>query len=367
MGSSAVETGLRKTPLFEEHKRLGARIVPFSGWQMPVQYEGIVKEHLAVRQHAGLFDVSHMGELVITGPDAERMLDSLVTGNIAKLASGRALYCLCCNENGGVHDDLIVYRKSSSEFLVVCNASNRGKISTIFKTHADAFDCEYSDRSDDLALLALQGPEAISIMAKLGAQDSILDLPRFAYSEDKLDGIACKLARTGYTGEDGFEIFCTNADAPALWRSILVHGAKPIGLGARDTLRLEARLSLYGNEITEETNPFEAGLGWAVKLDSADFRGKAALMELKKRALSRKLVGMQMLGRGIGRHGYPVLDAQGQVIGQITSGSPSPSLDKAIALAYVKSEFASLGSQVHVQIRDKAIEAEVVPTPFYKR
>jgi aminomethyltransferase len=365
-----VNEPLQRTPLFENHRALSARIVPFAGWEMPVQYAGIVEEHKAVRERAGLFDVSHMGELRLRGPKAEAVVDGIVTNDVGKLPVGRALYTVSLNEGGTILDDLIIYRLGEGDVLVVCNASNRAKMSPHFAAHASGA-CEFTDESDETALLALQGPKAFEVLKAASASAELLALPRFGVGRGKLAGIDVLVARTGYTGEDGCELFVPNAQAPALWEAILAagkaFGIQPIGLGARDTLRMEAALRLYGNDIDETTDPWEAGLGWTVKLEGREFLGKAALVARKERGLSRKLVGLEMVGRGIARHGYNVVDGAGSVIGQVTSGSPAPSLGRNVGLAYVPVGQSAVGSSLLVDIRGKAIEAKVVPIPFYKR
>src|SRR6187402_1311610 len=270
---------LKRTPLFANHQALGARLVPFAGWEMPIQYKGISLEHQAVRERAGLFDVSHMGELELRGERALELVNSLITNDIARAADGQATYTCCCNEQGTILDDLIVYRRAANDVLVVCNASNRAKISEHFAAAARGV-CDFRDISDETALLALQGPKALEILARASVSLDLASLKTFRFATGKVAGIDCTIARTGYTGEDGVELFCAWTDAPALWSALLAAGAdfgiEPIGLGARDTLRLDARLSLYGNDIDETTNPLEAGLGWVTKLDKPSFVGKDA-------------------------------------------------------------------------------------------
>ncbi len=361
---------LKRTPLFDAHKAASARIVPFAGWEMPVQYAGIVEEHRAVRERAGLFDVSHMGELRLRGPEAEAVVDSLCTNDVRKLEVGKALYTVALNEQGTILDDLIIYRVGEGDVLVVCNAGNRDKMSPHFAKHAKGR-CEFEDQSDATALLALQGPKAIEVMRAASASDNLVALPRFGVGAGKVAGIEVLVARTGYTAEDGFELFVKNADSIPLWNALLKAGAgvgiQPIGLGARDTLRLEGALRLYGNDIDETTDPLEAGLSWTVKAEGREFLGKKALLERKARGLTRKLVGLEMVGRGIARHDYPVVDAAGKVIGKVTSGSPAPTVGKNVGLAYVPIASAELGSQLLVDVRGKAVEARVVALPFYKR
>lgn len=360
---------LRETPLADEHRALGARMVPFAGWLMPVQYEGIKAEHEAVRTRAGLFDVSHMGEIIVEGPHAVAEVDRLVTNDVSKLPVGAALYTVCCNEAGHILDDLIVYRLEEDKVLVVCNASNRAKIVAHFAARI-SLQTPWNDVSDAWALLALQGPKAVDVLRDLGASTDVLELPSFHVVRTTLAGVDLWVARTGYTGEDGFELFCASDDAVTLWRALFApgqaHGLRPVGLGARDTLRLEAKLMLYGNDITEQTNPFEAGLGWVVKLDAGDFIGKEALQSIKATGTDRKLVGFEMVGRGIARHGYPIL-VDGQRVGEVTSGSVGPTVGRNIGLGYVPKTMSKIGTRLGIEIRGKVVDAVVVTTPFYKR
>jgi aminomethyltransferase len=360
-----------KTPLYDEHRALGARLVPFAGFEMPIQYRGIVEEHRAVRERAGLFDVSHMGELELEGPGAVLVVNELVTNDLERVSDGQAMYTCCCNERGTILDDLIVYRRAPDRVLVVCNASNREKMAGVFSAGA-AGRCSFRDASDETALLALQGPRALEVLAAAGAElDVARELPSFRFRDSKVAGVACTIARTGYTGEDGVELFVANEGAKRVFSALMeagrAFGIEPVGLGARDTLRLEARLALYGNDIDETTDPIEAGLGWTVKLDKAAFVGREAIARVKTQGPSRKLVGFEMLGRGIARHGYPLLDSNGTRVGVCTSGSPSPTLGKNIGLGYVPAVLAAIGTTLAVDCRGKAIEATVVPTPFYKR
>jgi aminomethyltransferase len=368
----STDTGpLKRTALYEEHKKLGARLVPFAGWEMPVQYAGIVEEHRAVRTRAGLFDVSHMGEIELRGEHAAAVVDYLVTGEASSLADGRALYTCALNEQGTILDDLIVYRVAREVFLIVCNAGNRDKISAHFRKAAENH-CDFEDRSDDIALLALQGPKAIEILGLAGKEAAACkELASFQFRDAVVANVHTTVARTGYTGEDGVEIFCAMSDAPHLWRTLVElgkdRGLEPTGLGARDTLRLEARLALYGNDIDETTNPLEAGLGWIVKMNKPMFIGKEALAAVSARGLSRKLVGFEMTGRGIARHGYPLLDREGNPAGICTSGGPSPTLGKSIGLGYLPVSSSEVGAKFQVDCRGKPVDAVVVKTPFYKR
>ena len=370
----APEAPPRRTSLYDSHVAAGARMVPFAGWLMPIKYTGIVDEHQAVRTAAGLFDVSHMGELEMRGEYALKIVNYLVTNDVAKLADGQALYTCCCNAKGTILDDLIIYRAAADRFLVVCNASNRAKIAKLFSQAAETH-CQFNDRSDETALIAFQGPKAFDVLDRAGSDAATLRALRsFHFRDAEIAGVKCTAARTGYTGEDGVEVFCAWNDAPKLWNALLElgrpFGVKPAGLGARDTLRLEARLSLYGNDIDETTNPLEAGLGWVTKLDKrdhGDFVGRAALEEISKKPLARKLVGFEVTGRGIARHGYPLRDVDGREVGVCTSGSPGPTVGKTIGLGYLPAAMTEVGTRFLVDCRGKNVDAVVVKTPFYKR
>ena len=369
--TDSTDLPLRRTSLYEEHKAANGRIVPFAGWEMPIQYAGISEEHKAVRTAAGLFDVSHMGELLMTGEHAKAVADYLVTNDVGKLVDGQAMYTCCCNAEGTILDDLIVYRHAHDRFVIVCNASNRAKISAWFAKAAEHH-CEFRDLSDETALIALQGPKALAILAATGEDGAACGaLGSFRFRAASIGGVPCTVARTGYTGEDGVEIFCPWDDAPKVWRALVAAGTplglQPIGLGARDTLRLESRLSLYGNDIDETTNPLEAGLGWVTKLDKGDFVGRAALVAIKEKGLARKLVGFEMVGRGAARHGYPLKDGSGNVVGVCTSGGPAPFVGKSIGLGYVPVALSEVGTKLFVDCRGKDVEAVVSKTPFYKR
>jgi aminomethyltransferase len=362
---------LARLPLHARHATRGARFVPFAGYEMPVQYSaGVTLEHKAVRGAVGLFDVSHMGELFLDGEQAGAVIDRLVTNDVKRLAPGQALYTAACNEQGTILDDLIIYRLGDQSWMIVCNASNRAKIAKHVGSAASG-QCSFADRSDDYALLALQGPGAEPLLRAVGAGAEVTGMARFGVVRAKVAGLELIAARTGYTGEDGFELFCATDAAGALWDALFAagdpFGLQPIGLGARDTLRLEACLMLYGNDIDETTNPYEAGIGWTVKLDKGEFSGRSALQRIKAAPLPRKLVGFEMVGRGIARHDYPIVDAGGAPIGRVTSGAPSLSLGKNIGLGYVPRALAKLGSGLGIEIRGKVIEAVVVKTPFYQR
>jgi aminomethyltransferase len=369
--STAIEPGLKRTPLYEEHRALGARLVPFAGWEMPVQYEGIVQEHRAVRTAAGLFDVSHMGQILVRGDRALGVLDHVVTGDLAVLPDGKALYTCALNDRGTILDDLIVYRRAQNDLFVICNASNLAKISAHLGAAGHGL-CEITDVSALRALIALQGPQSAGILSGLGSDGAACAaLESFRFQGATIAGVRATVARTGYTAEDGFEMSCAAEDAARLWRALLAAGRgagiAPVGLGARDTLRLEGRLSLYGNDIDETTNPLEAGLGWIVKLAKPDFIGKKALEQIKRGGLARALVGFEMTGRGIARHGYPLLDQAAKAVGVCTSGGPSPTLGKNIGLGYLPAGMREVGTKLLVDCRGKAVDAIVVKTPFYRR
>jgi len=329
---------------------------------MPVQYSGIQAEHRAVRNHAGLFDVSHMGEAIFRGPEAEAAVQRLVTRDVARLDVGQAGYSAVCYEDGGTVDDVIVYRRED-DFLVVVNASNREKDLEHFRENTRNLDVEVADESDDWALLALQGPEAAGLLQDLTETD-LSSLKPFRFAEGEVDGARGILSRTGYTGEDGFEIYLSGDDAPRVWRRLIEAGATPAGLGARDTLRLEAGMCLYGNELDAETTPLEAGIGFAVHLDKEErFIGQRALLLEDTQGLRKKLVGFEMEGRGIARHGYHVTSGA-EIVGEVTSGTKSPTLDRAIGLALVD---PGVDDWFEILIRDNPVPAKAVPLPFYKR
>jgi aminomethyltransferase len=361
---------LRRTSLYEQHVKAGGRIVPFAGWEMPVQYTGVTDEHHTVRNAVGIFDVSHMGELEMRGVYAGQVVNYLVTNDVGKLEDGRAIYTCCCNTSGTILDDLIVYRAHQDRYMIVCNASNHEKIAAVFAAAAKDH-CDFVDRTHETALIALQGPKAMRVLEKGGDMREALALPAFGFTDGKLLNVDVTIARTGYTGEDGVEIFCPWNEAPRIWEGLLAlgkdEGIKPCGLAARDTLRLECKMALYGNEIDETTNPIEAGLAWTVKLDKGDFVGRSVIERVKQHGPSRKLVGFEMTGRGIARHGYPLKSRSGEVIGNVTSGSPSPTLNKNIGLGYVPVGQDAVGNTILVDCRGKDVEAVIVKTPFYKR
>jgi len=368
--SVADDAPLHETPLHERHEALGARLIDFAGWLMPVQYTGILEEHRAVRERAGLFDLSHMGELFVVGPEAGAALAAALVSNPPALADGRAQYSMIVAADGGILDDLIVYRLAPERFLVVANASNAQVVSDLLAERIRSFKAVLDDRSLATALVAIQGPLSVEILRPLTDVD--LDaLHYYAIGEGTVAGVAALVARTGYTGEDGFEIFVDTAHAGAVWDALMAagrdRGLRPIGLGARDTLRLEAGMPLYGNELDAATNPFEAGLGRVVKLDKPDdFVGRAALERVARDGVARKLVGIVLRGRGIARHGYPIHSGE-RVTGVVTSGTQSPTLGQAIAMGYVATADAEPGTMIDVEIRGQRVPAEVVALPFYRR
>ena len=357
----------QRTPLHDVHVRAGARIVEFAGWEMPVQYAGILAEHEAVRTRAGLFDVSHMGEVVFRGPGALEALQRLFTNDLARCADGQAQYGCLCRESGGIVDDVVVYRRSAEDLLVCVNAANRQKDFEWLRDGAPGADV--ANESDAWGQLALQGPLAAEVLQPLTSfRLSSIGTYRFAHGE--VAGVACLVARTGYTGEDGFELFCPAAEAARLWSALMEagepQGLEPCGLGARDSLRLEMAYRLYGSDMDDGTTPLEAGLAWVVKLDKGDFVGRDALRRQKEQGLSRKLVGFTLVDPGIPRHGYAVLQ-DGKAVGTVTSGTKSPTLGLSIGLAYVPPALAAEGSTFAVDIRGRAASAKVVKTPFYAR
>jgi glycine cleavage system T protein (aminomethyltransferase) len=368
--TEAVDTGVHQTPLHRRHEALGAKLIEFGGWLMPVQYSGILDEHRAVRERAGLFDLSHMGELFVTGEDAGSALATALVTNPPVLREGRAQYSMICAPDGGVIDDLIVYRLGPDRYLVVANASNAQLVSDELAARLAGFSAVLDDRSLATALVAVQGPRSVEILAPLTDVD-LAALRYYAIAEGTVAGIRALVARTGYTGEDGFEVFVDTARAEELWDALFhsgqAFGLLPVGLGARDTLRLEAGMPLYGNELDRGTTPFDAGLGRVVKLEKPDdFVGRAALEKVAATGPTKRLVGLVMQGRGIARHGYPV-HAGDRPTGVVTSGTQSPTLGKAIAMAYVAPEDGETGTILDVEIRDQRVPAEVVDLPFYRR
>jgi aminomethyltransferase len=376
MSEPASNEPLKRTPLYEAHKALGARLVPFGGWEMPVQYPtGILAEHEAVRTAVGLFDVCHMGEVTLKGARAAAAVQRLVTNAVGKLVDGQAMYTVMCYPDGGIVDDCIVYRRGAEDFLIVINASNIAKDVAWMRENVGSW-CTLTDESEATGLIAVQGPKAAKLVSRLAGAPLADTIKPFHFARATVAGVPVMAARTGYTGEDGFELACAAADTRKLWDALLAggerDGVRPIGLGARDTLRLEAKLSLYGNDIDQTTSPLEAGLGWVVKLDAGDFIGKDALVAQKAAGLKRKLVGFKIEGRGIARHDYPVYapgwpDNAAAPIGRVTSGTTAPTLGFAVGMAYVPTALAEAGQKLVIDCRGKPAAAVVVNGPFYKR
>lgn len=368
---NASAPGLLRTPLFDWHKARGGRLVEFGGWQMPVQYSSIVAEHEAVRARAGLFDIGHMGRLEFRGPDALAWLENATTNRVARLDEGQIQYSLMANPGGGIVDDVLVYRLPGGQgYRMVCNASNRGAVLAALEEAREGRDAEVVDRTFDTAMIALQGPAALEIMGRLAAEGEGPGLLKYYHcAEARVAGAPSLLSRTGYTGEDGFEVIVERDAALPLWEALLeaggAEGIAPCGLGARDTLRLEAAMPLYGHELSATINPYAAGLGWAVKLDKGDFVGREPLRAFKADP-GAKRAGLELPGRRIARQGAPVL-RDGEPIGEVTSGTFSPTLQKSIALAYVPPDAAAPGAALEVDVRGHLEPARVVPLPFYKR
>lgn len=359
-----------QSPLESRHESLGARLIEFSGWRMPVQYTGILDEHRAVRERVGLFDLSHMGELFVDGPDAGPALAAALVTNPPALAIGRAHYSMICAPDGGIIDDLIVYRLGEERFLVVANAGNAAVVSDALAERLAGSAAILDDRSLATGLVAIQGPRALEALQPLTDVD-LAGLRYYAIAEGQVTGIPALVARTGYTGEDGFEVFVETTRTGELWDALLevtrAHGGVPVGLGARDTLRLEAGMPLYGNELDRTTTPYDAGLGRVVKLEKpGDFVGRAALEKVARDGPARRLVGLVVEGRGIARHGYPVHVGE-RLSGAVTSGTQSPTLGVPIAMAYVAPADAAPGTVVDVEIRAARVPAKVVDLPFYRR
>ncbi|MFH0861951.1 MAG: glycine cleavage system aminomethyltransferase GcvT [Candidatus Altiarchaeota archaeon] len=358
---------LKKTPLCGTHEKLGARMVDFGGWYMPVQYSGVVEEHNAVRNEAGLFDVSHMGEFDVQGAKGEAFLNRLVANDVSKMADGMCLYTPMCYENGTIVDDLIIYRYDGEHYLLVVNAGNIQKDwDWVNKNNKEGV--MLRNDSDKTAEVAIQGPKAVGILQMLSDYD-LSTLKKFRFAKMKVAGIGALVSRTGYTGEDGFEIYVDSGKAVKLWDALMEAGEgvlKPAGLGARDTLRLESAMMLYGNDIDNTTTPIEAGIGWTVKPEKGEFIGKAVVGKQKAEGTKRRLVGFKMVGPGIGRHGYEV-QIGGKTSGKVTSGTYSPTLKTAIGLAYLPVENSTIGSEFDVMIRDKPVKTVVVETPFIKK
>ena len=366
MADTATIGALKRTPFYDIHRALGAKIVPFAGYEMPVQYPtGITAEHKAVRERCGLFDVSHMGEFIVSGPQAIEFLSYVTTNDVAKLAVGQAHYSTILNNRGTIEDDGLVYRFPDRLMLVV-NASNIDKVFAHISRHLTRFDAQLDNKSDDVALLALQGPEAARLLQPL-TQTDLTGIRYYHFVEGSVAGCPAIISRTGYTGEDGFELYFDNRYAVALWEALIGTGrVTPCGLGARDTLRLEMGMALYGNDIDDTTTPLEANLGWLVKLAKGDFVGRAALVRQKEAGIPRKLVGFVPDDkRSIARHGYGVIHA-GAPAGEVRSGTMSPTLGIPIGTCYLPTAAASEGAAIEIDIRGKRVPATVVKMPFYK-
>jgi len=358
---------MKKTALFDKHISLGARMVPFAGFEMPVQYTGVNEEHMIVRESVGLFDVSHMGQFLIEGEESESFLQKVTTNNVATLENGKAQYTALPNKNGGIVDDVIIYKIADNQYFMVVNASNIEKD----WEHLSSFRPEgvkMTNISDDISLLAIQGPKATEVLQKL-TDTPLSEIPFYHFKKGSVAGVQnVMISNTGYTGSGGFEIYFKNSDAEKLWDAVMEAGKEfnilPCGLGARDTLRLEKGFCLYGNDIDDTTSPLEAGLGWITKLKKGDFLSSDIFKKQKEEGVSKKLVGFQMLEKAIPRHGYEVVDSEGNEIGHVTSGTMSPMKKIGIGLAYVKLPFSKIDSEIFIRVRKKDIPAKVVKLPF---
>ena len=349
---------LLRTPLYDRHVALGARLVPFAGWEMPVQYEGVIPEHLAVRNDCGVFDVSHMGELEVEGARAREYLQGLLSNDLDRIEPGKAQYTLLTNDGGGIVDDLIVYERAPDRFLLIVNAANRETDLAWLRDH-EPEGAEIRDVSDAYALLAVQGPRSVE---RLGLPEA----PAFSFADGEIDGVACVVNRTGYTGELGVELLVPAESAGALWDRVLARGAFPCGLGARDTLRLEVCYPLHGNDIGPETDAISAGLGWVCALDK-DFTGVAALRAIKEGGPNRRLAAFVMEERAIPREGMAILDGSGEPVGAVTSGSHSPMLERGIGMGYVPTALAEPGTELTIDVRGQPRRGRVVKKPIYQR
>ncbi|HEX8129272.1 MAG TPA: glycine cleavage system aminomethyltransferase GcvT [Pyrinomonadaceae bacterium] len=366
-------TPLKQTPLNAAHRRLGARMVDFGGWDMPVQYPaGTVEEHLRTRRHAGLFDVSHMGEIEVRGQDAISFVNRLCSNDATKLVDGQAHYSALTTPEGTVIDDLLVYRFAADHLLLVVNASTTEKDWDWINAHRGDETVELSNRSADFCQIAVQGPDALALLQTL-TETPLAEIKYYHFQEGAVDGVPAIISRTGYTGEDGFEVYAAPDKAEQLWDRILEAGGHgtpegilPCGLAARNTLRLESAMALYGHEIDETTTLLEANLGWICKLNKGDFNGRERLAQQKAEGVTQKLVGFEVTERGIARDGYPVL-INGEPLGRVTSGSPAPFLKKNIGLAYVPVQYANEGQEIHIEVHGRPVAARIVPVPFYKR
>jgi aminomethyltransferase len=363
-----VDTPLKRTPLYDAHVKAGARMVPFGGWEMPVQYTGIIEEHRTVRSVVGLFDVSHMGEFEIAGPDALAVLQHLTSNDVAALQEGQIQYAVLCYPNGTIVDDLTVYRLAPDRFMLTVNAGNIDKDwAWVNQSTEHGTKARWRNISAETGLIAVQGPKAEPLVGRLADRD-VTKLGYYRFARGAVAGVPALISRTGYTGEDGFELYASAAQTERLWTALLdagrADGVAPIGLGARDTLRLEMKYALYGNDIDETTNALEAGLGWVVKPAKGEFIGRDALEKIRAEGVRRKLVGLEMVDRAVARHGYAVHKG-GRPVGVVTSGSYGPSVDRYIAMAYVETALSAVGTALDIEIRGQAKAARVVRTPFY--
>ena len=357
---------MKRTPLYQVHESLNAKFTEFGGWQMPLQYSSIVKEHLAVRSTVGLFDLSHMGEFEIHGQGANALVQKLSTNDVGRLANGRALYTLFCNEAGGIVDDLLIYRHADNRYMLVVNAANIEKDFAWVETHNNT-GAKVKDVSGDTALIALQGPKAIEVLNPFVPERDVSEIPFFRFVVDEVAGIRTTISRTGYTGEIGFELYTNASDAEDLWNTlyptVIAAEGQPVGLGARDTLRLEAGLRLYCVDMNDDTNPYQVGLGRFVKAKNRQFIGKNALLAAKKKGIENQMIGFQMLDRAVARTGYAVYQNDEQ-IGEVTSGAPSPSLKYGIGFAIVTSQTTSEDGEIDIEIRGRMHPAKIVTEPF---
>ena len=358
----------KKTALYDKHVSLGAKMVPFAGFEMPVQYSGVTEEHFAVREKAGLFDVSHMGQFFVEGPNARKLLQHVTSNNIDNLADGQAQYSCLPNGKGGIVDDLIIYKMNKEKYFVVVNASNIEKDWSHITQYKDVADANLKNASDEMSLLAIQGPKATEALQKLTLVN-LSEIPYYHFTVGEVADIQdVIISNTGYTGSGGFEIYFKNENAEKLWDEVLKAGEEfgmiPCGLAARDTLRLEKGFALYGNDIDDTTSPLEAGLGWITKLDKGEFVDSAFLAKQKAEGVTRKLVGFEMQEKAIPRHDYLVVDTEGKTIGKVTSGTMSPMKKVGIGMAYVDKPYFKIGSEIFIQIRNKNVPAKVVKMPF---
>ena len=365
--TQTITTNLKTTPLLDLHKELGAKLVPFAGWNMPIQFAGVLSEHTCVRERVGLFDVSHMGEIEVKGKDAKKFLQFLLSNNVEKMFDGSILYSLMCYETGGVVDDLLAYRFSENHYFLCVNASNSDKDYDWIARHASSFNVNIKNTSSETSQLALQGPDAKNVLQSL-CDISLDDLSYYNFRKGMVNNVESLISRTGYTGEDGFELYLSPEKVSEVFRSLMEqgrsYGVQPIGLGARDTLRIEMGYPLYGNEIDNNPTPLDAGLGWVIKFDKGEFLGRGSLLKQKEQGSPRrKLVGLKLLTRGVPRAHYQVFK-NGESVGEVTSGTFSPTLNTGVGLCYVSSEYSDIGNHLDVKIRDQLVATEVIQLPF---